>query len=182
ARAAPSDAAATSTPGAKVDIAVGAAAADSIAVRAEPANVPRTGGTVTITAQVRDASGNMLVGLPVNFSTTAGTLQSSNVTTNANGEASTTLTTTGKAVVTARAGAKSADVTVDVAALPTITLSATPSPATAGQAVTFSVGVDASTGTNPVRGVRIAFGDGDFEDLGALAGTTTVAHIYGRDG
>jgi len=170
------------TLGAQVEITVGGAAADSIAVRAEPATVPRTGGTVLITAQVRDAAGNALPAVPVSFSTTAGQLQSSNVITNSSGEASTSLTTVGKAVVTARAGAKSADITVDVAALPTITLSVSPNPGTAGQAVTFSVGVDASTGTNPIRSVRIAFGDGDFEDLGALAGNTSIAHIYGHEG
>jgi PKD repeat protein len=172
----------TSTLGAKLDLTVGGAAADSIAVRAEPASVPQTGGSVTITAQVRDASGNALPGVPVTFSTTAGSLQSSSVITNSNGEASTTLTTVGKAVVTARAGSKSQDITVDVAVLPTITLSAAPAAPNADQSVTFTVGIDTSTGSNPVRSVRIAFGDGDFEDLGALAGTTSVAHIYGDDG
>jgi PKD repeat protein len=172
----------TSTLGAKLDLTVGGAAADSIAVRAEPAVVPRTGGTVTITAQVRDASGNALAGVPVSFSTTAGTLQSTSVTTGSNGEASTTLTTTGKAVVTARAGAKSADITVDVVALPTITLQADPPSPIKGQPVVFSVTIDASTSTNPVRSVRIEFGDGDFEDLGSVAGSTSVSHVYSHDG
>ena len=30
--------------------------------------------------------------------------------------------------------------------------------------------------------MRVNFGDGDFQDLSTLSGTTTVAHIFGRDG
>ena len=30
--------------------------------------------------------------------------------------------------------------------------------------------------------MRIEFGDGDFEDLGAVAGTPAVSHIYNNDG
>ena len=167
---------------ATLDVPIGAAAADSIVVRAEPNNVPQNGGSTVITAQVRDASGNTLAGVPVTFTTSAGTLQTAVVTTGSNGEASSTLTTTLAATVTAQAGNKSGTVNVGVAALPTITLSASPASGFVGQPVTFTVGVTASTGTNPVRSVRVSFGDGDFQDLATLNGTTTVAHIYGRDG
>jgi PKD repeat protein len=167
---------------ATVDVLIGAAAADTIVVRAEPANVPRTGGTVQIVAQVRDASGNALSAVPVTFTATAGQIQTPTATTDANGEARTAFTTSSKATVTARAGGKSADIVVDVAALPTISISATPAAPTAGQAVTFTLTIDASAATNPVKNVRIDYGDGDFEDLGAPSGSTSVAHIYASDG
>ncbi len=159
---------------------VGAAAADSIVVSAAPTSVPQNGGSTVITAQVRDAAGNVLAGVPVTFSTTNGTLQASVVTSGADGQASTTLTTTVSSVVTAQAGSKSGTVTVGVAALPTIALTASPTTGIVGQAVTFSVTVTPATGGNPVRSVRVNFGDGDFQDLATLSGTTTVAHIYGR--
>ena len=79
---------------ATVTVPIGAAAADSIVVSASPTSVPQNGGSSVITAQVRDASGNVLAGVPVTFSTTNGTLQVSVVTTGADGQASTTLTTT----------------------------------------------------------------------------------------
>jgi PKD repeat protein len=169
--------------GASVNIKVGGAAAKTVTLRADPATVPNTGGTVTLTALVLDENGGALSGVPVAFSASAGHLQSSTVNTNTSGEASTTLTTTGAAKVTATAGAVTSDpLDITVAALPTITLSASPSPATAGQPVSISVGVDATNASNPVRSVRIEFGDGDFEDLGAVAGTTSVSHVYNNDG
>ena len=169
--------------GASVNIKVGGAAAKTVTLRADPATVPNTGGTVTLTALVLDENGGALSGVPVAFSASAGHLQSSIVNTNTSGEASTTLTTTGAAKVTATAGAVTSDpLDITVAALPTITLSASPSPATAGQPVSISVGVDATNASNPVRSVRIEFGDGDFEDLGAVAGTTSVSHVYNNDG
>ncbi len=105
---------------ATLTIQLGAAAADNIIVHAEPSSVPPSGGTTTIIAQVRDAAGNGLPNVLVVFSTTAGTLQFSSVTTDSTGTATTTLTTPGTATVTAAAGGKTATVDVTVAALSTI--------------------------------------------------------------
>jgi PKD repeat protein len=182
ATAAPVSGSTTGTAAATLTIPIGGAAADSIVVSAQPAGVPRTGGTVQIIAQVRDASGNTLGGVPVTFTTTAGQIQTPTVTTNASGEAQTAFTTTSKATVTAHAGAKTATVDVDITALPSITISANPASPIAGQPVTFNLTIDATTGLNPVRSVRIAYGDGDFEDLGVITGSTTATHIYGSDG
>jgi plastocyanin len=170
--------------GASVNIKVGGAAAKTVTLRADPATVPNTGGTVTLTALVLDDNGGALSGVPVAFSASAGHLQSSTVNTNTSGEASTTLTTTSAAKVTATAGAVTSDppLEITVAALPTITLAADPPSPIKGQPVVFTVTIDDSTSTNPVRSVRIEFGDGDFEDLGAVAGSTSVSHVYGNDG
>jgi adhesin/invasin len=167
---------------ATVQIALGGAAADNVIVHAEPSSVPLSGGTAKIVAQVRDAAGNGLPNVLVVFSTTAGSLQPPSVTTDANGTATTNLTTTSKATVTASAGAKSATVDVNVAALPTISIQAAPASPVAGQPVTFTIGVDATNAANPVRNVRIDYGDGDFEDLGAVTGSTTASHVYDSDG
>jgi PKD repeat protein len=167
---------------ATVTVPVGAAAADVILLRAEPPSVARTGGTVQIIAQVRDASANALAAVPVTFTATAGQIQAASVSTDANGEARTAFTTATKATVTARAGTKSADITVDVTSLPTITIAATPASPIAGQAVVFTISIDSSSATNPLKNVRMDFGDGDFEDLGPLSSGTTVAHIYGSQG
>jgi PKD repeat protein len=170
--------------GATVNIKVGGAAVKTVTLRADPATVPNTGGTVTLTALVLDENGGALSGVPVAFSASAGHLQASSVNTNTSGEASTTLTTAGPAKVTATAGAVTSTPPLDitVAALPTITLNATPNPGTTGQPVTFTINVDTSNAGNPVRNVRIEFGDGDFEDLGAVSGGTSVSHVYNNDG
>lgn len=169
---------------ATLTIPLGGAAVDNVIVHAEPSGVSLNGGTVKIVAQVRDASGNGLPNVLVAFSTTAGSLSSSSVSTDGTGTATTNLTTTSKATVTATAGGsgKNATVDVNVAALPTITLSASPASPVAGQPVTFTIGVDATNAANPVRNVRIDFGDGDFEDLGVVTGSTTAAHVYDDEG
>jgi len=167
---------------ATLTIPLGGAAADNVIAHAEPSSVPLNGGTVKIIAQVRDASGNGLPNVPVVFSTTAGSLQSSSVSTDSTGTATTNLTTTSKATVTATAGGKNATVDVTVAALPAITLTATPASPVAGQPVTFTIGIDATNAVNPVRNVTIDYGDGDFEDLGVVTGSTTASHVYDSDG
>src|SRR5215467_8292511 len=89
-----------------VKILVGAAAVGRVNVTANPATVPSTGGSATISASVLDQNGNQLASAPVSFITTAGTLSASLVSTDANGIAQTTLTTTTTATVTASVGAQ----------------------------------------------------------------------------
>jgi PKD repeat protein len=172
----------TSTVAATVQIAIGAAATDTIVAHAEPGSLPPNGGTVQIIAQVRDASGNGIQGVPITFTATGGQIRSPVATSDATGAASTAFTTTSKATVTAHAGAKTADVVVDVAALPAVTLSASPTSPVAGQPVNFTITIDTTNAPNPVRNVRIDYGDGDFEDLGPISGSTSVAHVYASSG
>ncbi len=105
---------------ATLTIDLGGATADNIVIHAEPSSVPVSGGTATIIAQVRDASGNGLPNVLVVFTTTAGTLQFPSVSTDSSGTATTNLTTTSKATVTAAAGGKTATVDVTLAPLSTI--------------------------------------------------------------
>ena len=166
----------TETP---IDVLIGGAAATAVSVTANPAIVPSTGGTVTIVASVTDADGNTLAGVPVSFSTTAGTLGATLVHSDSGGEATTTLTTRSAATVTATAGSRTATVAVAVNNAPTITVTPSGTP-TAGEATTFTVVVTA--GTNRITNAAIDFGDGTSLTLGAATGTTTVSHVYAAAG
>lgn len=169
--------------GASIEVAIGAAAAERISVRAEPSSVPPTGASVQIIAQVLDESGNLLQGIPVTFSTTAGRLNASSATTDGNGVARVTLTTSTAATVTARAGAaEAATVDVTVTALPTIDLSVVgTAPPTVGTPVTFQATITVPEGGTPIENVEIEFGDGDSADFGAVSGDVTATHVYDED-
>jgi hypothetical protein len=167
-----------------LEISVGAAAAGRVSVTANPTSVPSTGGTTTITALVVDASGNPLVGIPVTFTTTAGSFSIAVVNTDANGTARTTLSTSREASVTATAGGTSSTaVTVSISVRPTvaITLAAGSTPVEGG-ITTFSVTVNTATNGAPLQSVIVNYGDGTSDDLGAISGTVSVQHIYGDDG
>ena len=86
-------------------ILVGTAAVGRVIVNANPQTVPALGGSSTISASVLDVNGNPLVASPVSFSTTAGTLNTTLVTTDQSGNAQAVLTTFTAATVTASVGA-----------------------------------------------------------------------------
>lgn len=173
-----------------VQITVGAAAATRVAVTATPATVSSSGGTSTITATVLDASGNPVAGVPVIFSTTAGTLSSSSASSDGSGRAFVTLSTNREAEVTARVGSgadsRSASVTVRVNVQGTVTLqcqgsgtsAASSCSQLAGQTVTFTAARGTTTGAASISSARLDFGDNSSTALGNLASTTTVNHIY----
>jgi PKD repeat protein len=163
-----------------LELPVGGAAADNIVLTASPSSVPAGGGTVTLTAIVRDASGNALAGVPVTFSTTAGTLSQSTVTSDTNGQATTTLSTTRDATVTAAAGAKTATLNLTVTAAPTVSVSVSPATPAAGQAAVFTITVTPATNGAPVQSVTIDYGDGSQQALGS--GSTSASHIYSEEG
>ena len=167
-------------------IKIGAAAAASISLSANPVNVPASGGTSTITATVFDANDNVLPGVSVNFTTTAGTVSPSTATTNSSGRATTTLTTSAAATVSATAGGgitTAPTVQVGVVAAPAVSISGPSAAQTAGQPTTFTVGVTPSTGGGTITDVRVDFGDGNSQDLGTLTGTgISVSHTYSSAG
>jgi adhesin/invasin len=132
----------TSVPsgGTALQIKVGGAAAAAVALNANPPTVPASGGSSTITAIVLDASGNRLPGVPVNFTTTAGTLSASTVTTDASGEAQTTLTTKASSTVSATAGA----VGIGTTTAPTVTVGVTSS-----APINITLGTPSGTAVGP---------------------------------
>src|SRR5436190_399548 len=90
----------------------GQSTAVTATVRANPGSVPATGGTAEIVARVTATGGNGFGGVPVTFSSTAGTLSGTREVTDGNGEAKVRLTTDANATVTATAGTKSGTVTI----------------------------------------------------------------------
>jgi len=154
---------------------VGSAGVERVLISASPQTLGPGGGTSTITARVEDISGTGLAGIPVTFTTDAGTLTSTSVTTDSNGSAQTTLNTSRQAKVTANVIGKTADVTVSLNPRTGITLAGPTTPVSAGVPATFTVGVGA---TANIRDVTIDFGDGERRSLGAITGSATIQHTY----
>ena len=161
-----------------IEIAVGAAAVENVALQASPSAVSARGGSTTITANVLGANNQPLRGIPVTFSTSAGTLSATTATTDANGQASVQLTTNRAATVTARAGAEADDVEITIAATAAVTLAATPENPFVGQPVTLTV--TPTEGTAP--SVVINWGDGSSTSLGVVSTARTTVHSYSAGG
>lgn len=163
----------------KIDVKIGAAAAERVAVTASPSSVPANGGTATVSARVEDASGNPLTGVPVTFTTTAGTLSTPSALTNDNGFATTFLSTTAEATVTASSGGKTSTAVVRVRSRSTIAMTAPSGTLYVGAPVSFTVTPGSGVAFS---GVTIDFGDGRSDTLGAISSATPVVHFYTSDG
>lgn len=186
---------ATTTTTNVVEITIGAAAASRITLTATPSSVSSSGGTSQITASVADTSGNALPGVLVVFSTDAGSLSTSSATTDSSGRAIVLLATNRASKVTARVGAGTgtnaitAEITVGANVQGTVTLTCAGIAAAGascsqvvGQTVTFTAGRGTTTGAASIASARLDFGDGSSVNLGNLASTTTVNHVYQGDG
>lgn len=185
-----------------VKIAVGTAAVARVSVSAAPNPVPAVGGTSMITANVSDINGNVLPSAPVIFTTTAGSLADSLVTTGADGSARTSLVTSVQATVTATVGVQgtggatggtggtgntsgtaSGTVQVNVAGAPGLVITPPATPPSVGLPANFTFVVTAAA-TNPstIRNLRVSWGDGETRDLGAVTGTSVQSHVYDNPG
>jgi adhesin/invasin len=171
---------------ANVKFNVGLALVDSVSVRASAGSVPATGGTVTITARVIATGGGAMAGVPVTFSTTAGTLSGTRETTDGSGEASTRLTTDANATVTATAGTKSGTVAIQAlnpVPTPTITLAAVGGTVLNGgltptaQTFTFTATVANNTAVGSPTRFDWTFGDGTT----ATTNGPSVTHAYSQE-
>src|ERR1043166_439229 len=160
-----------STGSTPLKILVGSAAVQKVVVNATPATVPALGGSTTISATVFDLNGALMPGIPVTFTTTAGTLSAAVANTDNGGVASSTLTTAQTATVTANVGVgtsttpttpttpstggttpstpstpsasgqASGSVTVNIAAAPTIVITPPSSAPSAGLPANFTIAV-----------------------------------------
>lgn len=162
-----------------VQVKIGSAAADHVLVSAAPQSLSPSGGTSTITARVENASGAGVAGVPVTFTTDAGSLAPPTATTDDSGVATTILTTSQKATVTANVAGKTANVVVNLNPRTGITLAAPTTPVSAGQPATFTIGVGT---TANIRDVVVSWGDGTTDDLGGLSASTTISHTYVAEG
>lgn len=190
--AVPAVAGSGATPGSDtVKIAIGTAAVGFLTITATPTTLPASGGISTITATVADPGGSTLSGIPVSFTTDAGSVSPTVVTTDANGRAQTALTTARTAKVTATAGlptgggaaatTPSNTVTVTVNTIQAITLGGvTPTSPAVGQAVTLPLTYAATAGASPVVRVTANWGDGVIETFTGQPGA--IAHGYQADG
>ncbi len=167
-----------------IELKVGGSAATRIFLSANPSSVPAVGGSVEILATVLDADGNRVSGIPVSFSTSAGSLSSATVFTDGNGEAKTRLSTTREAIVTASAGTVTAQtLTVKVNAAPTVTIAVEPTSPIAGQSAAFIFALNTgAAGAATIRELFIDFGDGDKLTLQSPSSTIRVAHAYRDEG
>lgn len=167
--------------GGGVEVKIGAAAAGSLAVVATPSSVSQSGGTVTISALVLDASNNPLPGVSVLFTTTSGALSATTALSDANGVARTTLNTTTTATVKATASSTaSGEVTVTVSAAPSITLTV-PDTGNVGVPVVMTVTATAGTGNSSPRQIEtltIDYGDGSVETRTNVTGSVGLTHTY----
>jgi hypothetical protein len=183
-RAVSGSASSSTDEGAAVTVDIGGAAAGRIALNASPTTVSSAGGTSALTALVFDTAGNRLEGVPVSFSTTAGSLASSGAVTDANGEARNSVTTSRTATITAQVGGASGDgsvsatVEITAVALPTVGVTASPAAPFAGQTVTFAITATAADGTS-IRSVTIDYGDGRIDTSGPIS---SASHVYNSEG
>jgi PKD repeat protein len=166
------DARATGDTGLQIQI--GGAGVTGISLRAEPGSAA---GTVTIIAVAVDEAGNGVAGAPVSFSADTGQISPGLVTTDANGEARTTLTTSTTTVVTARVGQISATLTIQPAS---ITLAVTTTNPEVGVPVNFTVTPAANAS---LREVVVDFGDGTPPlNLGPVSSPRAFSHTYTQRG
>ncbi|HMF59728.1 MAG TPA: PKD domain-containing protein, partial [Vicinamibacterales bacterium] len=163
------------------NLAVGSAAVDRVLVSATPQTLGPAGGVTTIAARVEDVSGSGVAGVPVTFTSDAGSLSASSATTDTNGVATLTLNTTRTSIVTANVAGKTATVTVNLNPRTGVTIAGPTTPVSAGVPATFTVGVGATAGSN-IQNVTIDFGDGSRQSLGALSGSTPINHTYEAPG
>jgi hypothetical protein len=158
---------------------VGSAAAERVLISANPQTLGPSGGTAQIIARVEDPSGSGLVGVPVTFSTNAGQLSATSVTTDDTGTARTSLTTSRESTVIANVAGKTAELTVGLNPRTGVTLQGPANSISAGLPAVFTVGVGQNAN---VRDVTVDFGDGSSRSLGAISGSTTVSHTYTESG
>jgi len=172
--------AAGSTASNLVQIAVGAAAVESVLLAANPSFIPSRGGTVDLLATVVGAGGRSLKGVGVTFRSTEGQLASTTAVSDASGQARTSLTTERAATVAASAGTKTSNEILiarrDPPANVTATLTAVADLAVlgVGQRWSFTANV---TGTNPdtqAKSYEWSFGDGTIVTTNGNA----IAHVY----
>ena len=152
------------TTGTPLTVTIGGAATASMSLTATPSTVPALGGTVAVVASVADMSGNLLAGVPVSFSVTAGSLGATSVLTDVGGQATTTVTTDRDTTVTASSGAQTATTTITVSIAPTVVVTPSTTQPTVGEPTTFAINVTAGTSAVSevvtVQGVR-RFGRSD---------------------
>jgi hypothetical protein len=158
---------------------IGTAAAERVIITATPQALGCSGGTTQINARVEDTTGAGIASVPVQFTTTTGQLNPATVNTGDGGVATTQLTTTREAEVTANVAGKTETVTVTLSPRTGLTITPPEGNVSAGVSTTFTVNVSADAN---IGSVLLDFGDGTVRNLGAISGSTPVPHTYDVEG
>ena len=167
------------------EVRVGSAAVGGMALSASPSSVSQSGGTVTISALVMDASNNPLPGVSVLFTASTGTLNSTTALSDANGVARVQLTTSQTATVTAIAGSGKGEVQVVVSTAPSVQIGVTPDPAAVGVPVAITItpqGGAGNTSPRQISSVVVDFGDQTSETVNNPTGAFGLTHVYRNPG
>lgn len=152
-----------------------------IDLKAAQGAVPYGGGQVDLKATVFGESGERVVGAPVVFQTTTGSVTPiAPVITNENGEATARLSTSTPATTSARVHTQeSSAVTIAVETPIGLQIVATPSPSTVGQPVRITV---TPSDARRVGELTIILGDGQVQPLGQGSGTRSTFYTYSTAG
>jgi hypothetical protein len=163
---------------AEASVAIGGAVERVIALRAE--SISGNGTVTVIVASVVDADGNPVVGVPVAFDSNNGVIAPGLVTTDSNGEARATLTTSEETTVTARVGTTSGTITIGAPGSIALVVTTPAPPATAevGSPVIFTITPTGAFFTDVV----IDFGDGQQQNIGTVSAARTFSHTYNQRG
>lgn len=155
---------------------------EKVVVTSAASWVSASGGTTQITAKVYGRDGKFLADVIVTFETTAGELLPSNkATTNAQGEATVTLQTSARALVSAHvAEVNSEGVTVDIDS--PVTLEITPELAPVGSESNFTFTATREDGHSVTGTLFIDFGDGTEITIENFTFESTIQHIYDAAG
>ncbi|MGH8462460.1 MAG: beta strand repeat-containing protein [Stenotrophobium sp.] len=169
---------------APVTVSATAVPVTGVTVTAGPASIPANGSTSLVRATV-SGSGGPLQGISVNFSTTAGTLSSPTATTDVNGNASVTLTSSSTTVpvtatVTAATGGVSgtAQVSFTVSTPSSVNLSLSPASVSINGATTVRAMV-LDSNNNPVSGAAVNFSVTPNNSNGTLSSSSATTNASG---
>jgi hypothetical protein len=146
-----------------------------VLLSATPQTLGASGGTSEISARVEDISGAGVPGVAVTFTADVGQLSVGTATTDGDGVARVNLTTTRQTIVTANVAGKTATVTVALNPRTGIAITGPTTAIPAGTPASFQVNVNAQAN---IRDVRVNWGDGTQQSLGALSAQTPVTHIF----
>jgi Bacterial Ig-like domain (group 1) len=168
---------------AALSLPIGSGQVAQVQLSAQPGVLPPGGGTTELTAWAFSPDGQPVVGVPVTFEISAGSLTPKEpVTTNADGIARAQLTAGEPVTVKASALAfASFQINVPVRSPVDLNLSASTNRPGSGQPVVFTV--SATRNGQPAQGpARIEFGNGQVADLGIINGTATATQSFSPGG
>jgi hypothetical protein len=167
---------------ADLSLRVGSAAPGSVNLFATPALLPPEGGEVEILATVSAPNGNLVIGAPVTFTTSAGTVSSTEAVTNDKGEARTTLRTSSTAMVRAAVLGLESSTQVRVRLATSIRFTASPAAPVVGSAATLAATFTTSDGEAAAGRVRFLLGDGQVRDMGNISGSASTTYTWNSEG